>query len=188
MVLEDFAVAPGRARGQSAEGTDLFDRGYQQGWEDAAAAIRADDLRAAARLATRLEGMTHTQSAAMSLCLAQIEPLLAEIFDKMLPRAADRAFLGLVIQEAASQLRDASGHALTLRVAPEAVGPLHAYLEGTSADLAALRVEGEAGLAPLEARLVHPGGEREIDLAGLLDGMDDAFDALRTSERSRTDD
>ena len=94
MILEDFSRNADILAAPPRTDADLFDRGYSQGWEDAAAKIRADDLRVAARLATHLEAMTHSQGAAVSLCLAQIEPLLSEIFDKMLPRAADPRFSG----------------------------------------------------------------------------------------------
>jgi len=187
MILEDFSRGADILPAPPRTDADLFDRGYSQGWEDAAAKIRADDLRVAARLATHLEAMTHSQGAAVSLCLAQIEPLLSEIFDKMLPRAADRAFLGLILQEAETLLAGAGGKVLALRVAPEAVGPLHAFLEAGEADLDAMRIEAEPGLSPLQARLSHPGAEREIDLASLLDAMDDAFENFRQTERIRTD-
>ena len=181
MLLEDFAptsLAP-------VPVADRYDEGYRQGWDDAAAELKADDLRLGARLAACLETASHTQAEAVALCLDRLEPLLAEMFDKLLPRAAERAFLPLILEEAETLLRDARGAALALHVAPEAVGPLQAFLG--DARLERLRIEGEVGLAPLQARFVHPEGERELDLGRLLDALDDAYDALRPTEETDDD-
>lgn len=169
-------------------GARRYEEGYKQGWDDAAARIRDDDTRVGARAATRIEGMAHTQRAAMALCLAQIEPMLTEVFDKLLPRAADRGFLGIVMQEAEAMLRDADGHALSLRLAPEALEAVRATLIEGGADLAAVRLEPDPELEPLQAVLSHPGAEREVDVARMLDALDGAFEDMRKTVRTATHD
>ncbi|KIT14284.1 hypothetical protein [Jannaschia aquimarina] len=182
MIFEDFSS--GAPISSAAVPTaDHYDDGYRQGWADAAEKIRADDLRVGARVAAQLEKFSHTQSAAMSICLAQLEPLLTEIFDKLLPRAADRGFLALILQEAEAALSEAEGNKLTLRVAPDTVGPLRAYLEAVGADLTDYDILADPDLDPLQAGLSAPSIEREIDVGRLLDALDEAFASL-TPDRS----
>lgn len=183
LLLEDFALPVRMQPSPEIDRTEVFDQGYREGWNDAASAIKADDLRLGESLAEHLLGMAHTQAAAASLCLAQIEPLLTELFDKILPRAADRAFLSLILQEAETLLAAKSDKALIIRVAPEALGPLHDILGTSGEALVSVQVEAEPGMDPLQARLVHPDGEREIDLTRILDAMDEAFEALHVGNR-----
>ena len=193
MILEDFAdpyvdrrasVRPPPDKPANAVPDRSYEDGYRQGWDDAAARIRDDDTRIGARAASRLEGLAHTQRAAMALCLGQIEPLLTEVFDKLLPAAADRGFLRLVVEEAEAMLGRADGRVLTLRVAPETLEPLRATLAEAGADLTAYRLEAEPELDPMQAVLAHPGAEREVDLARLLDAIGEAFETTRTTIRS----
>ena len=198
MLLEDFAdpFADRRARvrqpkavqeamdAAEAERTKRYEEGYRQGWEDAAARIKSDDARTGARAAARIEGLAHTQRAAMALCLAQLEPVLAEVFDKVLPRAADRGFVGLIVQEAGAMLRSAENHVLALHVAPDAVEPVKAALAAAEADLSAVRLQADPELEPMQALLSHPGAEREVDVDRILDALDQSFDAMRRDLRS----
>ena len=193
MMLEDFsaplvdrraAVRPPPDQPKDEPPPRGFEEGYRQGWDDAAARIREDDLRIGARAAARLEGLAHTQRAAMALCLAQVEPLLTEVFDKLLPRAADRGFLPLVMAEAEALLAGAEGRLLTVRVAPEALEPLRATLAEAGADLSCFVLEGDPELDPLQAALSHPGAEREVDMGRLLDAMGEGFETMRTTIRS----
>lgn len=187
MILEDFAAVAVVPQASTLDRAQVFDQGYSQGWEDASAAIKADDIRLASRVAAHLESMSHTQQSAMALCLSQVEPLLTELFDRVLPRAADRAFMALILQEAEILLKGTSGQVLAVRVAPETVGPLQSLLDAGSVASDSVRIEAQPGLDPLQARLTHPAGEREVDLARILDAMDDAFEAFRQTERTSTD-
>ena len=191
MILEDFSapLVDRRAEVRTPDADEAapdrgYEEGYRQGWDDAAARIQADDVRIGARAAARLDGLVHTQRAAMTLCLAQVEPLLTEVFDKLLPRAADRGFIPIVVEEAGRMLEAADGRILSLKVAPEALEPLRAALAEAGADLDAVRLEGATELDPLQAVLSRPGAEREVDMARLLDAMGEAYETMRTSLRS----
>ncbi|WP_308915856.1 hypothetical protein [Jannaschia sp. LMIT008] len=190
MILEDFAAprpkaapAPPPAAEPAAPPDRGFDEGYRQGWDDAAARIREDDLRIGIRAAARLETLAHTQRAAMALCLSQVEGVLAEVFDKVLPRAAERGFLPLVVEEAQAMMQDAEGRVLRISVAADAVAPLRAILDAAPSDGAAVKLIGDPALEPMQALLTGADQEREVDLTRLLDAMDAAFEGLRADNR-----
>ena len=182
MVLEDFLAV----RGSAPAASDRYDEGYRQGWDDAAAELRAEDRRLAARVAGRLAAAAHAQEAAVALCLDQLAPMVSDLFDKLLPHAADRGFVPLVVEEAEALLRGPGERRLSLRLAPDAVGPLLAFLGDAPPD--GLTVEADPAMGPMQARFAHPGGERELDLARLLDALDDAIDSLRPHEDAPADD
>lgn len=188
MVLEDFTTKAVSAEVPELDRAAVFDEGYRQGWDDAANAIKADDLRLGASLANHLEGLAHTQQTAMSLCLSQIDSLLTEIFDKILPRAADRAFLALVMEEAESLLKTNPDSILTVRVSPEGLSPLHDILDAAGEVAKSVKLEAEPGLDTMQARLAHPEGEREIDLSRVLDTLDEAFENFLAEQRKASHD
>jgi flagellar assembly protein FliH len=188
MILEDFTAAKPEPQTSEIDRAAVFDEGYKEGWKDAAEAIKAEDLRLGASVASHLEGLAHTQQTATALCLAQIDPLLKEIFDKILPRAADRAFLAVVLEEAEKLLKANSKAALTIRVAPEALSPLFDILDAAPVSMESVKIEAEPGLDPMQARVAHPEGEREIDLSRVLDALDDAFEVLQMRKQENEHD
>ncbi|SFJ42122.1 hypothetical protein [Jannaschia pohangensis] len=191
LALEDFGrgKAPSVPRTESpVETADRFDEGYNAGWDDALAQVEAQQTRVSEQLAERLQMLGREQRAAMATALQTMEPVLRDIFDKLLPHMAERAFLGILMED----LRDLvqrDTESVTIVVAPEEVAALTRLVE--RADFGSLRVtvEAEAALPMSQALVRWPGQERRIDLEGTLTALDDALETfLETMDRGEAAD
>lgn len=190
--LEDFGSAL-RVRATQGEiarpdGIDRYDAGYNAGWDDALAQVEGEQARVGEKLAERLTSLEQGHEAAMAASLDALEPLLRDVFDRLLPRAAERAFVGVVMEE----LRDvanAGAGTMTLLVAPEEVAAVGRLIERS--DLAGGRVEvaGEPALSLSQALIRWSGKERRIDFEAALGALDAALETfLATRERADADD
>ena len=187
--LEDFGTpASARAAGPGPEAAaagvaDRFDDGYNAGWDDAMAQVEAEQTRVAERLAERLVTLEQDQRAATAAALAALEPAMRDIFDKLLPRTAGRAFLPLLIEEVRTAL-DIAGGKLALHVAPEEEAAVVRLLERAAIGADRVRVRPEATLSISQALIRWDGQERRIDLEGVLSALDDALETfLATMDR-----
>lgn len=181
VVLEDFGVpggAPGpqvstaRAEAQLA----AFDKGYRDGWEDAARAHAAEQATIGADLARALEDMSFTYHEARAAMLGEMRGLLLGLVEKVLPEAA-RASLGAAIlerveaaakarSEMSVEIRVAEGHAD--RISPH----LHAGISMP------LRVSEEPTLGPGQAVLRFGSAEEIIDLDRVLASIGEAIEGF----------
>lgn len=187
LALEDFGSGGpmhGSVNGApTPAGADRFDAGYNAGWDDAMAQIETEQTRVSERLAERLDALELGQRAANAAALSALEPTLRDIFDKLLPRTAERAFLPLLLEEVRTVLADDAGR-LVLHVAPEEENALLRLLE--RADLSAERVtvRAEPALSISQALIRWEGQERRVDLEGVLAALDDALETfLATMDR-----
>ncbi len=186
-LLEDFG-APLRARASGPTvapdaAPDRFDEGYNAGWDDAMAQAEADGTRVSANLGERLGALHRDQRAATATVLRALEPALRDIFDRLLPRTAGRAFLPVLMEELGDVL-DSGVRGVSLAVAPEDAPALTRLLERAdiSADRATVRAEPALSLA--QAVIGWDGQERRVDLEGTLAALDDALETfLATMDR-----
>ena len=185
--LEDFGPAP-RARppmaaAQAMAATDRFDEGYNAGWDDAMARVDAEQGRVGEGLAERLSQMEMGQRGANAAALAALEPALREIFDTLLPRAAERSFLPVLLEEVGAVLAGDAG-ALTVLVAPEEEQAVQRLLERAGHGGRRVAVRAEPTLSMAQALLRWEGQERRVDLEGVLAALDDALETfLATMDR-----
>ncbi|CTQ33249.1 hypothetical protein [Jannaschia rubra] len=183
--LEDFGSADVRPAGPGAapQSIDRFDDGYNAGWDDAMAQMEATQMRVGDRLAERLETLELGRRAAMAESLGALEPALRDIFDRLLPRTAGRAFLPLLMEEIGAVLA-AGGNALNILVTPEEVPALTRLLERAEIGPDRATVRAEPALSMSQALIRWPGQERRLDLEGVLGALDDALETfLATMDR-----
>lgn len=186
-LLEDFG-APARPRTAPAAAApetapDRFDEGYNAGWDDAMAQAEADGTRVSEALGIRLGALQHEQRAATATVLRTLEPALRDIFDRLLPRTAGRAFLPVLMEELGDVL-DSGVRGVSLAVSPEDAPALTRLLE--RADIASdhATVRAEPSLSLSQAVIGWEGQERRVDLEGTLAALDDALETfLATMDR-----
>lgn len=178
-LLEDFGSAAPRAvpKAASPDRTDRFDDGYNAGWDDAMAQVAQDQTRIAEQLADRLAVLAPEGDALRRKLMADLEPALRDVFDKVLPHAVDRSFLGTVLMEI-TQTMAAANEDLTVFVSPEDVAPMLRLLDRAALSSDQVQVTAEPALAMSQALLRWTGQERRIDLGGVLTEMDDAIDTF----------
>jgi flagellar assembly protein FliH len=182
--LEDFGQIDARhvdldrsAKVGGAERVE-FDDGYRAGWEDALAEAAEERSGISRALGERLLELSHSQEAANRAALASLEPLLHELFDKVLPRAADKFFLPVILEEARALLDGAGAQALRVAVCPDEAAAMRALARDAGLDAATI-VEDPA-MSPSQAMLRHEREERRVDLAEVLARFDDALDEFLT--------
>ncbi|CUH40665.1 hypothetical protein JSE7799_03400 [Jannaschia seosinensis] len=180
--LEDFGaddVTP-QVTVPEVKTDDRFDEGYNAGRDEALAGIEAEQSRISESLAKGLNDAIAARRDAVGGTIAALEPALREIFDKLLPHAAEKAFVGILVDELRELARSAADR-LSLRVAPEETAAIGNLLKRT--DLGELQVDvvGEPTLSMSQALIRWPGQERRIDLEETLGALDSALDAFLAS-------
>jgi flagellar assembly protein FliH len=151
-----------------------YEAAYGAGWDDAMAQADAEQARVSAGLAERLATLERDREAEIAGMVRTLEPMLHEIFDKLLPHAAARGFLGVLMEEVEAVLSQASGRML-IRVAPEEAGPLTRLLEREAIGPDRVTVRPEPALSLSQAFLSWDDQERRVDLAAVLAELDDAL-------------
>ena len=193
LALEDFGTPGGgrdfahRTMAAAPESpSDRFDDGYNAGWDDAMAQVEADRTRVGQKLGERLASIARTQEEATAAVLAALEPALRDVFDKLLPRAAERSFLPVLIEEIETLLTGDTGD-LTLLVSPEEISATRHLLERSDIPRATVTVAAEPALSLSQALIRWQGQERQLDLEGTLAGLDEALETfLATLDRPNT--
>jgi flagellar assembly protein FliH len=157
-----------------------YDAAYTAGWEDAMRQVDDEQGRIADRLAERLIGLELDRRAEVASTLSALEPFLHEVFDKVLPRAAGRGFLGVLLEEVGQSLDEAGGR-ISIEVAPEETTSLTRLLERASLGPDQVTVKAQPALALSQALLRWDAGERRVDLSAVLTALDEALaDFLET--------
>lgn len=177
-LLEDFGEArPSFAARPSATSAapDRFDDGYNAGWDDAMAQVDEEQTRIGEQLATRLAEIERDHSVARQDLIADLEPALRDVFDKLLPHAVERAFLANLLEEVTIAI-DSTNEQLRILVSPEDVAPMVRLLERSQIGSQQAVVSAEPALAMSQALIRWTGQERSIDLGGVLTDLDAALD------------
>ncbi|MGB3553131.1 MAG: hypothetical protein WBA25_00660 [Jannaschia sp.] len=188
--LEDFGdfSRPQAPIAAPSPDTDLdYDAAYNAGWDDAMTQVGEEQGRIGEKLAERLVEIERDQQRAIASAVSALEPMLHEIFDKLLPRAAERAFLPILIDEIREMLSDGAGKLLLL-VAPEEAQPLGNLLDRAGLTPDQVTVRAESALSLSQALVRWDDQERRIDLGATLSAMDDALESFLASIESETAD
>jgi len=139
-----------------------YDSGYAAGWEDATAAQNGDQSRIRADLARNLQALSFTYQEARSHILRAIEPLIAQMTDKVLPLIAKET-LGAVVLDTLLPLADNMADApVTLVLNPvvrAAIEPLVTEVTGLP-----LKIEEEPSLSEGQVYLRLGPSETVVDL------------------------
>jgi flagellar assembly protein FliH len=182
LALEDFGARPSAAREPAAPATPPvdYDAAYSAGWDDAMAQVDGEQGVIAHRLADRLKSLELDRSDCVAATVRSLEPLLHEVFDKLLPHAAERGFLALLLDEIQAAAAGA-GDPMTVRVSPEEAPQLTRLLGRAGLGPDRVTVAPEPALALSQALLAWEGRERAVDLSRVLAEMDAALDDFLAS-------
>ncbi len=184
-VLEDFgSPSRGGSSGPFPDASpDRFDDGYNAGWDDAMAQAAKEGTRLSTSLTERLETLRRDQRAATASALGALEPALRDIFDRLLPRAAERAFLPVLMEEIGHVL-DAGVRSMSLAVSPEDAPALTRLLSRADIPAGTVCVRAEPAMSIGQAVIGWTGQERRVDLEGTLAALDAALETfLATMDR-----
>ena len=178
-LLEDFgqmSARPSAGSVEPASGADRFDEGYNAGWDDAMAQVEKEETRIGEQLATRLAALECDHDATRLALIADLEPALRDVFDKLLPHTVERTFLANLMEEVAASLQ-ATNEQLRILVSPEDMTPMVRLIERAGISPHQAVVAAEPALAMSQALIRWTGQERRVDLEGVLADLDAAIDA-----------
>jgi flagellar assembly protein FliH len=176
--LEDFARDPQAPTAVTpvADAPQVdYEAAYGAGWEDAMAQVEAERSRVSEALSDRLSQIAETRESAVLDTVHLLEPFLHELFDKVLPHAADRGFLGVVLEEARSLLGRAA-ETVTIQVAPEQAPALIRLVEQGALDGERVCIQSEPALPLSQALLRWDARERLVDMTAVLAAIDEALE------------
>ncbi len=185
--LEDFGPRSAplqRAPAGAADPQDTrFDDGYNAGWDDAMSQVETEQTAASETLRERVSELRIDRGAAMAAALRSLEPILRDVFDKVLPRAAERSFLPTLMEELGDVLNDDVAK-LSVVVSPEDATRLLRLLARSGLDDGRVSVRAEPALSLSQALIRWEDGERRLDFETVLSDLDEALDTfLSTLDR-----
>ena len=175
-LLEDFG-APGAGPGATEEEHPpalpeeerlaAFEKGYGEGYEDASRAAEEERRRVGAALAGRLEDLSFTYHEARVAVLREVRELMSAIGDGVLPGMGREGFGAALAEAVLAEVEGRAACAVAVSVAPDAVervAPLMPEVQGFAVEL-----RGDADLGEGQAVIGFPDGEREVDMAPLVE-------------------
>lgn len=185
--LPDMADQPGLMMPEDMEELRLkaYERGYLAGWDDAMAQSRREDDAAHARLAQMLERVNFTYHDARGHVLNGLEPLLRAVLDTVIPAAARKALVPLVLEQVLPLAAVAGTPPLRLHVPAGMRAAFETAFDGMV--LPPLEIIEDPDADALSARLSLGGQVQQVDLSGVvrrLSGALDRFYQLQTQESS----
>ncbi|MCG6903278.1 MAG: flagellar biosynthesis protein [Rhodobacter sp.] len=153
-----------------------YEQGYQAGWDDAASAQAQDQTRIGAEFARTLQELSFTFHEARAHLIQAMEPLFQELISTLLPELVVET-LGLrILEELRPLVEDCVDRPVELVIAPASRPALERQL--AAANVTAIRLCEEQSLAEGQAYLRVGKAERQIDMAGALDRITSAVNAL----------
>lgn len=186
--LSEVLSAPARLSAAEAEDLRLaaYEQGYAAGWDDAASAGRDEAIQAHAEATRALADLRLSYHSARAAVLEAVEPILREMIEKVLPKAAHAAIGMLVVEQMQPLVRKATGQPLQVTCAPAARAAIAALLESET-ELPVEIVTDEA-LTPGQAFLSSPAAELRLDLDDAVARIDEAIATFFHTERERETD
>ncbi len=172
---------PGAKEEMSSDGIEdqklqSFEEGYQAGWDDAVKAQADEKMKISAEFGQNLQDMSFTYQEALSKLTLSIEPVMAQIVDKLLPALARQALGAHVIEQLCEILKDCAGQPIEIVVAPASVETIKELGEKSLTD--PFEVVEEASLGAGQAFVRVGSTERSIDLDSVISGVSDALSAF----------
>ena len=189
-LLEDFSSY---ASSTSVEMTDVlleeqrleaFEKGYQAGWDDSAAAKKTEAGQVSSDFSQALSDLSFTYAEAFSGLAKGIQPLMLKIVHSVLPKIASQT-LGARLSEILTKEVERHGKSpVQIHVAASQVEAVQSLLDknpGLPAEVRAdeTLIEGQLRL------LFANGNEQEIDVPELIQNISAAIDAFFNDDSNR---
>lgn len=189
--LEEFSAAPARTSHASEQGAHAgisasaenlekarltgYEAGYQAGWEDAARSETDEQSRIGAEFARNLQDLGFTFHEARSHVMQALEPLLAGMIEKVLPKLVSETIGQTIIEELLPLASDAADSPIEVVVSPSSRAVLEPML---AASVVPFTLIEEATLAEGQVFLRSGSMEKHLDLSGTVDRIGAAINDL----------
>ena len=148
---------------------ELYEQGYQSGWDDCAAAEVENNRKIAADLAANLQDLAMTYAEARRDILKALGPLFDDIAGQLLPALAAEAVAPAVIAELRDIAEASSDGRATLIASPVALPALERLID-TETGLQ-ISLEAEPAFADGQVAIRFDAEKREIDLTSATEQM-----------------
>ena len=139
-----------------------YEQGYTAGWDNASAAQAEDQTRLGAEIARNLQTLAFTYHEARTHVLRAIEPLLAQMTERVLPDMARAALAPMIVETLRPLAEGLADVPVVVVVNPAARTAVEALIEGSGA--LPVTVETEPTLGEGQAHLRFGQSETRIDL------------------------
>ena len=154
------------------ERLQAFDRGYKDGWEDAARAHAEEQGRISAELAGNLQALSFTYHEARVAVLNEMEGILKGLVSRVLPETMMHSLGEMIVEQIHAAAEAASEIDVEVLVCPDNAGRVRNLLQGMIAP--PLTVLEEPSLGEGQAFIRLGEDERKIDLEAVLQGLSEA--------------
>jgi len=184
-VAEAFSGPPGSGLGDASppsteaietSSLDGYEAGYQAGWDDATRAQTEEQSRIGAEFARNLQDLGFTFQEARAHVMHALEPLLAGMVERILPRLISETIGQTIIEELMPLASAAADAPIEVVVSPASLPALDALLAGATSIPFSL-VE-EPTLAEGQVFLRSGKIERHIDFTSAVDRIGAAINGL----------
>ncbi len=139
-----------------------YEQGYTAGWDDATASQADNQTLLGAEIARNLQELAFTYQEARNHVLRAIEPLLAQMTERVLPDMARAALAPMIIETLRPMAAALSDSPVVLVINPAARPAVEALID--RADALPLTIEEEPTLGEGQAHLRFGASETHIDL------------------------
>ena len=188
--LEEFGSPNRKVEKPGAEEAALaeaqlagFDKGYREGWEDAARAHAEEQKAIGADLARALDDMSFTYHEARTAMLAEMRGLIGGLLEKVLPAAARASLSQIILERIDAALTARSEVSVEVIVSPGNAARVEPLLQQKAP--IPVRLAEEPGLGPGQAVLRFAGAEEIVDLEAVLEGIGTAVEGFFEGQETR---
>jgi len=185
--LEEFGDTPPRDVETLTEAvpavdtTEIYEKGYQAGWDDCLEGAKRDQTHIAEALGKRLSDAHLSVDHARAEILAELKPLMADIVQKLLPALAQNGFRQRLLDEVMALAQDVAQAEVEIRVSHEELNAMTSLLENHP-DIPQFKLTADDALGLTKAHLKLGSTGRSIDILHVVDGIETAFDAVLSDD------
>lgn len=175
---KDSAEAEGQTSGVASEEEKLqsFEAGYQAGWDDALKAQKESNDHISAEFAQNLQDMTFTYHEALSKLTSSIEPVMKEVVSKLLPEIVAQSLVGHICEQIDILIKENVGQNIEVVVCKSNVSKLE-MIAGDKYENQ-IKIVAEETLGEGQAFVRIGNSERQVDIAGVVEGVSNAIAAF----------
>ena len=174
--LASMPAAPAAAHSDDIDAkiSAAYEKGFRAGWDDCASAGTRDQTKIAEAFGRRLGEVSLSVEDMRKALLSEIEPLFEDILQKILPLTVQKSFLPRLLEEIRAAAEDIGSPDVEVAVCAEDLGALETLIL-SQPDLPHCMVKSDPALGLSQAVLRLGDAERQFDLGGLLDTIEEAF-------------
>ncbi len=153
-----------------------YEAGYQAGWDDAAKNDDEDRNRISAEFARNLQDLGFTFHEARSHVMQSLEPLLASMVEKVLPKLISDTIGQAIVEELLPLAAEAADTPIQVLVYPQGCETLEELLSQNNT--IPIELVAEASLAEGQVYIRMGQIEKQIDLSGAVHRIGEAISGL----------